>query len=195
MFLKSHFFRFLFAPLVFKIASWNFYTSCSILFSKKYSNVSQLVPLLSQKCPGHFFSVTLGTRLCSKIMIKMYNVTPLSVMCKIWQPCKGRVPGSFSSTCRFMAGMVGLPPKWVRLAPTETNTGLFQIRFQYIFAQRQNVLKSDLKKSRICPIWGQSDPFWVQIWSARHSHCLLQQIHTDYHSLGLTDSLLNKGIK
>ena len=26
----------------------------------------------------------------------------------------------------------------------------------------QNVLKSDLKKFRICPIWGQSDPFWVQ---------------------------------
>ena len=27
----------------------------------------------------------------------------------------------------------------------------------------QNVLKSYLKKSRICPISGQSDPFWVQI--------------------------------
>ena len=23
------------------------------------------------------------------------------------------------------------------------------------------------KKSRICSIWGQSDPFWVQIWSLR----------------------------
>ena len=28
----------------------------------------------------------------------------------------------------------------------------------------QNERKSDLKKSRICPIWGQSDPLWVQIW-------------------------------
>ena len=36
-------------------------------------------------------------------------------------------------------GMVGLAPKWVRLA-----------------------LKSDLKKPRICPIWGQSDPLWSQ---------------------------------
>ena len=27
----------------------------------------------------------------------------------------------------------------------------------------QNVLKSDLKKSRICPIWGHFDQFWAQI--------------------------------
>ena len=28
----------------------------------------------------------------------------------------------------------------------------------------QNVLNSDLKKSRIYPVGGQSDPFWAQIW-------------------------------
>ena len=28
----------------------------------------------------------------------------------------------------------------------------------------QNVLKSDLKKSRICPILGLYDPLWAQIW-------------------------------
>ena len=28
-----------------------------------------------------------------------------------------------------------------------------------------NVQKSDLKKCRICPIWGQSAPLWAQIWS------------------------------
>ena len=27
-----------------------------------------------------------------------------------------------------------------------------------------NVLKSDLKKSRICPIWGKSDPLWSQTY-------------------------------
>ena len=27
-----------------------------------------------------------------------------------------------------------------------------------------NILKSDLKKSRICPIWGQSDPLWSQAY-------------------------------
>ena len=31
------------------------------------------------------------------------------------------------------AGMVGLAPKWVRLAPNGRNPGLFQIRFQYIW--------------------------------------------------------------
>ena len=52
------FFRFLFAPLVFKIASWNFYTSCyisRISFSKSSGDVVQVVPILSQKCPGLFF--------------------------------------------------------------------------------------------------------------------------------------------
>ena len=33
----------------------------------------------------------------------------------------------------FAAGMVGLAPKWVRLAPNGTNPGLFQIRFQCIW--------------------------------------------------------------
>ena len=33
-------------------------------------------------------------------------------------------------------GMVGLPPKWVRLAPKGTNPGLFQIRFQCIWRSR-----------------------------------------------------------
>ena len=35
-----------------------------------------------------------------------------------------------------------------------------------------NVLISDLKKSRICPIWGQSDPLWSQTYhpcEASHS--------------------------
>ena len=38
--------------------------------------------------------------------------------------------------------------------PNRTNPGLFQIRLQYIWLDEPNVLKSDLKKSRICPIWG-----------------------------------------
>ena len=29
----------------------------------------------------------------------------------------------------------------------------------------QNVPNSDLTKSRICPIWDQSDILWAQIWS------------------------------
>ena len=37
--------------------------------------------------------------------------------------------------------------------PNWTKPGLFQIRFQYIWLDEPNVLKSDLKKSRICPIW------------------------------------------
>ena len=45
------------------------------------------------------------------------------------------------STELCSAGMVGLAPKWVRLAPNGTNPGFFQIRFH-------------LKKPQICPILG-----------------------------------------
>ena len=51
-------------------------------------------------------------------------------------------------------GMVGLAPKWARLASNGSDPGLFQNIFQYIWLNEPNVLKSDLKKSRICPIWG-----------------------------------------
>ena len=78
--------------------------------------------------------------------------------------------------------ILNLGPKWVRLTqigtnlgllqiwfefiwlqsgsdwtPNWTNPGLFQIRFQYIWLDEPNVLNSDLKKSRICPISG---PIW-----------------------------------
>ena len=84
----------------------------------------------------------------------------------------------------FFIGWPDLGPKWVRLTPNGTNPGLCQIKFQYILAKsdksgpfsdqisvhfgavRQNVLKSDLNKSRICPIWCQSDHIWTQICHA-----------------------------
>ena len=54
-------------------------------------------------------------------------------------------------------GMSGLVQECVGLALDGTNPGLFQIRFQYILAhQSKNVLKSDLKKTRSFPIWGQN---------------------------------------
>ena len=42
--------------------------------------------------------------------------------------------------------------------PNGTNPGLFQIRFQCIWRRAPNALKSNLKKPRIYPIWGQFDP-------------------------------------
>ena len=56
----------------------------------------------------------------------------------------------FCSVVKDVNGWMGdqiWTQKWVILAPNGTNPGLFQIRFQYILAlQRQNVLKTDLKK-------------------------------------------------
>ena len=54
--------------------------------------------------------------------------------------------GQAAGRVSVSSGMSVLPSKWVRLAPKETNQGLFQIRFQYIL-ESQNVLKSDLEKS------------------------------------------------
>ena len=49
-------------------------------------------------------------------------------------------------------GMSDLGPKWDRLAPNGTNSGLFRSDFC------TNVVKWDEKKSEICPIWWQSGP-------------------------------------
>ena len=59
------------------------------------------------------------------------------------------------SGARASALVADLPPKGGRLAPNGTNPELFQIRLP---SDIQNILTCDLKKSRICPIWGESDP-------------------------------------
>ena len=51
-----------------------------------------------------------------------------------------------------------------QLAPHGTNPRLFFRSNFSIFWLIKNVLKSDLKKSRICPIWDQFDPLSVQIY-------------------------------
>ena len=63
------------------------------------------------------------------------------------------------------ARLPDLAPKWVRLAPNGTNLGNFQIRFSTFWRPAPKCTQSDLKNSRICPIWGQSDPISVPIWS------------------------------
>ena len=50
---------------------------------------------------------------------------------------------------------------WIRLAPNGTNLGL------------------DLKKSQICPIWGQSDPNWMTFW---HLCCDQRYVNTQHSS-------------
>ena len=44
------------------------------------------------------------------------------------------------SHASLIPGMVGLAPKWVRLAPNGTNPGLFQIRFQCIWRPLSRVI-------------------------------------------------------
>ena len=58
--------------------------------------------------------------------------------------------------CWLKMGQIG--PKWDK-------SGTFSDQISEHFgATRQNVLKSDLKKSRIYPFCGQSAPLLAQIW-------------------------------
>ena len=52
------------------------------------------------------------------------------------------------------SGIVGLATKWVRLDPKLDKSGAFSDQIPVHLLDEPNVLKSDLKKSRICPIWG-----------------------------------------
>ena len=51
--------------------------------------------------------------------------------------------------------------------------GFFRSDFSAFGAESPNALKSDLKKSRICPIWDHSDPLWRQIYHPCPDWCSL----------------------
>ena len=81
-------------------------------------------------------------------------------------------------TCRdtlvVEPGMVGLAPKWVRLAPAP------------------NTLKSNLKKPRICPIWGQSEPLWT--WSQTY-HSWVELCNNVKTAIQASDLLCSNDVK
>ena len=52
-------------------------------------------------------------------------------------------------------------PNWVTLASNGINVGLFKISFSTFWIAEPKCTETDLKKSQICPIWGQSDPIWM----------------------------------
>ena len=47
-----------------------------------------------------------------------------------------------------------LYPNWVRLDPNGTNLGLFKISISAFLLDEPKCTETDLKKSQICPIWG-----------------------------------------
>ena len=59
----------------------------------------------------------------------------------------------------YCTGMSDLGLTWGKIGAKWDKSGTFSDQMSVHFgAVRQNVLSSDLKKSRICPIWRQSDP-------------------------------------
>ena len=78
-------------------------------------------------------------------------------MLPIWPKLSPSLPSMFGVTAVTVStqgqGCQIWDPNWVRLAPNEMNLGLFMI-----VEPKCSLLKLILKKSKICPIWGQSDP-------------------------------------
>ena len=90
--------------------------------------------------------------------------SPHYLVCMSSRPGLSGYDKTTSYSLCYTPEMSDLGSKLVRLAPKDTGLGLFQIKYRNILAYR--VLKSDLKKCTICPILGQSDPLWGQIWHA-----------------------------
>ena len=63
-----------------------------------------------------------------------------------------------------VTGMVGLAPNGQIGPQMGQIRGFFRSDFIAFDAGAPNALKSDSKMPRICPIWGQSDPLWSQIY-------------------------------
>ena len=59
--------------------------------------------------------------------------------------------------------------------------GFFRSYFSEFGAPAPNALKSDLKKPRICPIWGQSDPLWSQTYHP----CTVVTFGTHFGQMGM----------
>ena len=94
------------------------------------------------------------------------SFSTFSQICPNWDQSDKILGNPHILGLRSVTGMVGLAPKWDRLASNGTNPGLFPIRFQCIWRGAPNALKSDLKKPQISPIWGQSDPLWGQTYQS-----------------------------
>ena len=77
-------------------------------------------------------------------------------------PIGARIYASWVVSC--YTGMVGLAQSgsdWLQMGQIR---GFFRSDFSAFGAPAPNALKSDRKKPRICPIWGQSDPLWSQTY-------------------------------
>ena len=59
---------------------------------------------------------------------------------------------------RFGFKVVQIGPKW-----DKSGTFSDHISVHFVSASK-NVMEFDLKNSRICPVWSQSEPLWAQIW-------------------------------
>ena len=74
---------------------------------------------------------------------------------------KSDIPDDPSATRRTRQGWQVWHPNWVILAQNGTNLSFYKISFSTFWLGETKRTETDLKKSQICPIWGQSDPIWM----------------------------------
>ena len=100
-------------------------------------------------------------------LLHKYNLWAFSVFAVItllWTGSNSTHRNNLSMDVRVNLQVRQIGPKWYINLNFEHH---FSIYFGLV---SQYVLKNDLLKIRMCPIWNQSDPFWAQIW-----HRLLKQ--------------------
>ena len=102
---------------------------------------------------------------------------PLSAL-QIWHPCAISHRDLALLLCSGMPGRdVRVGPILIQIGPqmgtnlglfkisfstfSVLNLGLFKISFSTFWRPASKCTETDLKKSQICPIWGQSDPIWM----------------------------------
>ena len=79
---------------------------------------------------------------------------------------------NISSSSKRLDVICGLKVKQIGHKWDKSVTFSVQISVHFVL-ERQNVLKFELKKSQICPIWSQSDPLYAQIWLHSLRECVL----------------------
>ena len=116
-------------------------------------------------------------------------VSPIDISKSLRWKLTATLTGSAESSRKEHDWLIRFGPKIVRLAPDGTNPGLFQITFQYILAQRQNVLKSDLKKTRICPIRGQIWPIFGRNLITQNDQMTLRHLLSHWKACDIEENV------
>ena len=120
----------------------------SSLYKKASKSQNQFVSDISNQQPLH-----INTRTTKPLCIWSLHTAQFTQKHKnhrvVWKTSTGKTNG-------HVPPWPDLDPKWIRL----TQMGQVLDFFRSLFS----TIRLGFERYQICPIWGQSDPHWTQIW-------------------------------